>query len=267
MQGGGSDQAMVLSGGKTCGNLFFLDLETTGLDFTTNKILEVGVVVTDKNLNFLDSYWAVIHYASEELCELSEWTKKEFTGNLLDQVAHSTKSMDDVKREFADFLDRYRDKKKVIIAGSSATFDRLCLQYAMPDVVETRLHYRVVDVSSVMECIKRWNPQVFYESPHRPVKHRALDDAMESLNCLRFYKQYAFRTPDETKAVSPELFRKHHHNQNQNQGKPYSHQPFGSHFLHGGGHGQGVHQMHSPHWFAPAPHAFSNTLQTSFQPQ
>lgn len=194
----------ILSGGRTSSNLFFVDLETTNLDFTNNLILEIGAVVTDKYLNELDSFEAVIHYEPEELKRMSDWTKKQFAGDLMQKVSTSELSWETVKNQFIDFLDKYREGKKVILAGSSVTFDRYCLQYAMPKEVSERLHYRVVDVSSVMELVKRWNTPVYHRSTHKPTVHRALSDARESLNVLRYYKNFAFQ------AASPGGSRDYH---------------------------------------------------------
>lgn len=195
--------ARALSGGRTSSNIFFVDIEYTGLDFTRDVMLEIALVVTDSDLNQLDTYEAVIHYDEDTLARMSDWCKKEFAGSLIERVRESRKSLDDVKAELGAFIDRYRDGKKIILAGSSVGMDRLFLQYCMPDMVADRVHYRIIDVSSIMELAKRWNPSVYRSALHKPTAHRALSDATASLELLRHYRTSGFVSARPPALVHP----------------------------------------------------------------
>ena len=51
------------------------------------------------------------------------------------------------------------------------------------------LHYRVVDVSTIMELNKRWAPEVDMGAPKKKLNHWALDEIRESIEELRYYKR------------------------------------------------------------------------------
>jgi len=190
------DPIDILSGGPASKNFFFLDLETTGTNFQKDHILEIGVIATSSDLIPIGRLSIVVHHDRAVIDGTSEWHRKQFGTTLLKDVASSTVTLSDAATSLGRFFDTYRDGRKVILAGSSVAFDRLFLQYHMPDMVRDRLHYRVVDVSSIMECVKRWMPRVYSQCKHRTTDHRALADAEESLNDLRFYYNNAFKTKD-----------------------------------------------------------------------
>lgn len=77
------------------------------------------------------------------------------------------------------------------LAGNSVYMDRMFLRFYMPRIDEY-LHYRIIDVSSVKELCKRWNPPIFSKTPSKRLVHRGLDDIKESIDELRYYKQFMF---------------------------------------------------------------------------
>jgi oligoribonuclease len=178
----------TVKGGPTSSRLFWIDLETSALDYTTCKIFEVFVLVTDQNLQPIDTFEAVVHYNESDLKSVSRWAQNQHR-TLLELVETSTMTLSDVERRLANFFDQYRQNKKAVLAGSSVYFDRLCLEHHMPALV-SRIHYRVVDVSTLMELAKRWSPSLHQFAPLKSVSHRARDDVYSSLNLLMFYRQY-----------------------------------------------------------------------------
>lgn len=185
------DPESILSGGYACPNLFFIDLETTSLN-PRAKILEIAIVVTDTTLREIAYFHRVIHHNVAKL-ELSSWCKRNFSDAFLKEVADSKHTMASVKTEVAMFLDAHRHGKKIELAGSSVAFDRRILQHSMPDVVKPRLHYRVVDISSIAALVRRWYPNLHRFVPHKPQFHRALPDARASASLLRYYRDHCFR--------------------------------------------------------------------------
>ena len=55
------------------------------------------------------------------------------------------------------------------------------------------LHYRILDVSTVKELVKRWYPDL--EPFAKQQRHRALDDIRESIDELRWYRERVFLPP------------------------------------------------------------------------
>lgn len=77
------------------------------------------------------------------------------------------------------------------LAGNSVYVDRLFLAKYMPNI-DNHLHYRIIDVSSVKELCKRWNSKIFAKAPRKKLVHRGLDDIRESIEELKYYKQFMF---------------------------------------------------------------------------
>lgn len=102
----------------------------------------------------------------------------------------------------------------MVLAGSSINFDKMFLQFQMPDLCDC-LHYRSIDVSSIMELAKRWNPQLHPYSPKPSHSHRAMDDILSSLELLRFYKQWFFTIPPNRNHYSHQQHNNHHNQQRQ----------------------------------------------------
>ncbi|KAJ2340341.1 hypothetical protein GGF43_006434 [Coemansia sp. RSA 2618] len=81
--------------------------------------------------------------------------------------------------------------RSAVLAGNSVHADRAFLSRLMPELTAF-LHYRIVDVSSVKELARRWSPHVLAAAPAKKETHRALDDILESIAELRYYKQHFF---------------------------------------------------------------------------
>jgi len=186
-------------------DLYWIDLETTGLDYRTDKILEIYVLITNRDLEpLVDPLEIVIHYSEEELKteELSPWIQKQH-GTLLELVRRSSISLTDAQKMLGDYLDKHRYGKKVILAGSSVYFDRNFLQNCMPAVM-SRIHHRTVDVTTLLELARRWHPQLHQHAPRKTHNHRARDDVHNSLELLKFYRCALFQPPW---AMFPQTYR------------------------------------------------------------
>jgi oligoribonuclease len=83
------------------------------------------------------------------------------------------------------------EASKAPLAGSSVHVDRIFLQRDMPRV-DSYLHYRIIDVSSIKELVRRWYPRAYFASPTKTGNHRALGDILDSINELKYYREAVF---------------------------------------------------------------------------
>lgn len=178
-----------------CDNLVWIDCETTGLNFQKDHILEIAVVITDGNLNELESYSVVIRHTAKSLKHMSKWSKEQFsikspiTGlSLIDRCMKEEDSvfLHVAERHIVAMMDRHNNGTKMLIAGSSIQYDKRFLEKRMPSLHD-RLHYRVLDVSGLLEVIRRWNPAIEKYQPPKKGNHTALLDVHSSLDLMRFY--------------------------------------------------------------------------------
>jgi oligoribonuclease len=100
--------------------------------------------------------------------------------------------MRDCEKSVLDFVREHTPAGKCPLAGSSVGQDVKFLDRLMPELME-HMHYRIVDVSTIKECLKRWNPEVMIGAPKKAMNHRALDDIRESIGELKYYKEAAFK--------------------------------------------------------------------------
>lgn len=177
--------------------LVWIDMEMTGLDPERERIIEVAVILTDGNLVELASGpELVLHQSDEVLAAMDDWNKKHHgESGLVERVKQSTISDADAEAQILAFLDQHVSaKERPILAGSSIHQDRRFIHRYMGKL-DRRLHYRMVDVSSVKELARRWFPAALTTLPPKRESHRALDDIRESIEELRFYRRTIFLPP------------------------------------------------------------------------
>lgn len=178
--------------------LAWMDLEMTGLDPTRHVIVEIATLITDDELNLVaEGPDLVVHQPSAALEAMDEVVVTMHTkSGLLPAIEASTVSLADAGAATLAFLREHIDTpRSVPLCGNSIGTDRRFLAAYLPDIEEF-LHYRSVDVSSVKELLKRWNPTLLDGAPRKAEGHRALDDIQESVKELRFYRDTFFRLPD-----------------------------------------------------------------------
>ncbi len=172
-----------------------MDLEMTGLDPSTEVIVEIATVVTDDDLTILEEGPdLVIATPQEFLDKMDPFVLNMHTvSGLLEAIKVSTISHDEALRQTLDFIKLHSpESRKIPLCGNSIGTDRRFLAKYMPDI-ENWLHYRSIDVSSVKELVKRWYPGLEHTRTNKLQTHRALDDIIESIAELKFYRDKVFR--------------------------------------------------------------------------
>ncbi|KAI8320271.1 ribonuclease H-like protein [Martensiomyces pterosporus] len=174
--------------------LVWIDCEMTGLDYDSDTIIEIACVITDGDLNVLEQGEdIVIHQPQEVMDAMNDWCKDHHGGSgLTEKVLGSKVTMAEAEHSVLGLVKRHCSKPRTaILAGNSVHADRAFLVRHMPRLTE-HLHYRIVDVSSIKELARRWNPQAYKSAPRKKEAHRALDDILESIDELRYYKEHMF---------------------------------------------------------------------------
>ncbi len=169
----------------------------TGLDPARNVIVEIATLITDDNLVVIaEGPDLVVHAGPQELAAMEPVVRDMHTrSGLLAAIESSTLTLEDAGRQTLEFLKKHVPHKATVpLCGNSIGTDRRFLAVHLPEI-ENWLHYRSVDVSTVKELCRRWYPGVLAKAPEKKTAHRALDDVLESVAELAFYRDAIFAPP------------------------------------------------------------------------
>ena len=172
-------------------HLVWMDLEFSGLEPEKDVILEIATLITDNQLNLVaEGPVIAIHQPPNVLDHLDDWNRKHHTASgLLDRVIQSGDDHESADRKTAAFILEHCKPGESPLCGNSIHQDRRFLYKYMPRVTAS-LHYRNVDVSTLKELVKRWYPNL--KPYEKKGSHRALDDILESIEELKYYRKNVF---------------------------------------------------------------------------
>ncbi|GAA1409230.1 oligoribonuclease [Kitasatospora putterlickiae] len=165
----------------------------TGLDLDRDALVEVAALVTDSELNILgEGVDVIIRPPAEALANMPEVVREMHTSSgLLEELEHGVTLAEAEAMVLAYVREHVPEAGRTPLCGNSVATDRGFLSRDMP-ALESHLHYRIVDVSSIKELARRWYPKAYYNSPPKGGNHRALADIRESIDELRYYREAVF---------------------------------------------------------------------------
>ncbi len=192
--------------------LVWIDCEMTGLDLGKDKLIEVAALVTDPELNILgEGIDLVIHADDAALDSMPEVVRTMHAkSGLTEEVRRSTVTMTEAEDAVLAYIKEFVPNPRTApLCGNSIATDRGFLTRDMP-ALDSYLHYRMIDVSSIKELCRRWYPRVYFGQPAKGLAHRALADIKESIRELEYYRRTVFVPPpgpdvEQAKAIAAEL--------------------------------------------------------------
>ena len=171
-------------------NLIWIDMEMSGLNPETDRVLEVAIVITDSQLNTLaEAPVLVVHQPNDVLDRMDDWNRSTHgKSGLTDRVKASTLTEVEVEDRMIAFLENYVPPRISPMCGNSVHQDRRFMAKYLPRLEEYFL-YRNLDVSTLKELARRWKPEIM-TGLTKHGKHEALADIHESIDELRYYREH-----------------------------------------------------------------------------
>ncbi len=176
--------------------IIWIDCEMTGLSLKSDALVEVAALVTDFELNQLgDGIDVVIKPPADALEQMDDFVRDMHTTSGLIEELDRGVSIQEAEHIVLDYVRNFvPEPRKAPLGGNTVATDRGFLARDMP-VLESYLHYRIIDVSSIKELSRRWYPRVYFNAPKKSGGHRALADIRESIAELRYYREAVFVPP------------------------------------------------------------------------
>jgi len=193
---------------STADRLVWIDCEMTGLDLTVDELVEVAVVITDYDLQLVDPGFSIVIKPDQSALDtMGDFVREMHTSSgLLDEIPTGV-SLADAEYAVLEYILKFVPAaQQAPLAGNTIGTDRAFLNKFMPRV-DSHLHYRSIDVSSIKELSKRWFPRAYFNAPSKDGGHRALADILESIRELEYYRKAVFvadpgPTTDEVQTIS-----------------------------------------------------------------
>ncbi|HBH35103.1 MAG TPA: oligoribonuclease [Gammaproteobacteria bacterium] len=172
--------------------LIWIDLEMTGLDTENDQIIEIATVITDAELGTVaEGPVIAIHQPAVVMNAMDEWnTRTHSDSGLVQRVQESRYTAAQAEAETLAFIERYVPSGESPMCGNSICQDRRFMARRMP-TLEQYFHYRNLDVSTVKELVRRWEPEIA-DAMKKNMRHQALDDVYDSIDELKYYRQHVF---------------------------------------------------------------------------
>lgn len=172
--------------------LVWIDLETTGLSIKKDKIIEIGVLVTDTQLNILDKggYVGYVNITDEDISQMVDIVKDMHSKNgIIEMCKKSSFKIEDIDKGAVEYISKYVQRSEAPLCGNSIAFDRSFIEYSMP-LLADYLHYRNIDVSTIKQLSQIWKNDIYIK---KDASHEALDDIRQSIEELKYYKSKIFK--------------------------------------------------------------------------
>lgn len=175
--------------------MVWIDCEMTGLDLTADALIEVAALVTDADLNVLGpGVDVVIRPSDESLAQMGDFVREMHRKSGLLPLLEGGMTLPEAEERVLAYIQEFvPEPRRAPLAGNTVGTDRSFLARDLP-ALESHLHYRSVDVSSIKELARRWFPRAYYNTPAKTGNHRALADIAESIEELRYYRDAIFVT-------------------------------------------------------------------------
>jgi oligoribonuclease len=165
----------------------------TGLMLEKDALVEIGVLVTDSELNVLGSGVDVVIKASaEQMAQMGDFVRNMHQeSGLLDEIADGL-SLEAAQEQVLEYLRQHCEPGKSPLAGNTVGMDRNFIARDMPEL-DQFIHYRTIDVSSIKELARRWYPKAYFTAPEKTGNHRARADIQDSIAELVHYRSTIFK--------------------------------------------------------------------------
>ncbi len=188
-----SDAVTAVDTVRSQDRIVWIDCEMTGLDLTTDALVEVAALVTDSELTVLgDGVDIVVKPPAAALAQMRDVVREMHTASGLLRELDDGVTLAEAQSAVLDYVRSYvPEPRRAPLAGNSVATDRGFLARDMPEL-EAHLHYRIIDVSSIKELARRWYPRAYFASPEKRGGHRALADIRESIEELKYYREAVF---------------------------------------------------------------------------
>ncbi|MBX3100854.1 MAG: oligoribonuclease [Salinibacterium sp.] len=191
--------------------LVWIDCEMTGLDISIDELVEVAVVITDYDLVAVDPGFSIVIKPDQSAFDnMGDFvTNMHRESGLLDEIPNGV-ALADAEYAVNEYILRFVPTAQTApLAGNTIGTDRTFLAKYMPRV-DSHLHYRSIDVSSIKELSRRWFPRVYFNAPTKDGGHRALADIRESIRELEYYRKAVFTaepgpSTEQVQAISAEV--------------------------------------------------------------
>jgi oligoribonuclease len=191
--------------------IVWMDCEMTGLDLERDELIEVAALVTDGQLNVLgEGVDLIVKPTPAALDQMGDFVRNMHeTSGLLARLEEGL-TMAEAEQRVLDYVAEFvPEARRAPLAGNTIGTDRAFLARQMP-TLESYVHYRNVDVSSIKELVRRWYPRVYYQSPAKSGNHRALADIQESIEEMRYYRDAVFVPPPGPDSATAKLIAARH---------------------------------------------------------
>lgn len=173
--------------------IVWIDCEMTGLDLSVDALIEIGILITDQELNIVgEGFEVVISPHDAALAQMSDFVRNMHVESGLLDLLGTGVSLSRAEELILEYLEKMEvPAGKSPLGGNSPWMDRSFIARDLPKL-NAYLHYRTIDVSSIKELAKRWYPAKYFKAPEKNGSHRALGDAHDSITELRYYRAEIF---------------------------------------------------------------------------